>query len=87
VLSVRDDGCGIAQEVLTAGEKEGHWGLPGMRERAEKLGAELRVFSQPGEGTCVALRVPAARAYLPTSTRISILSFGSARRQKDKPTG
>jgi signal transduction histidine kinase len=32
-MRVRDNGCGIDPQVLAAG-REGHWGLPGMRERA-----------------------------------------------------
>jgi glucose-6-phosphate-specific signal transduction histidine kinase len=39
---VRDDGLGIDPQVLQSG-REGHWGLRGMRERAEKIGAQLRV--------------------------------------------
>lgn len=37
----RDYGCGIEPCVLQAG-REGHWGLPGMRERAERIGAKVR---------------------------------------------
>src|SRR4029077_16363392 len=36
-LRVRDDGCGIAPEVLSAGGREGHFGLHGMRERAKVI--------------------------------------------------
>src|SRR5215469_8239323 len=39
---VRDDGCGIDAQVLECG-RDGHWGLSGMRERAEKIGAKLRL--------------------------------------------
>jgi len=62
LMVVRDDGCGIDADVLKAG-KDGHWGLPGMRERAEEIGAELRLFSRPGAGTEVALAVPGTIAY------------------------
>ena len=61
-LMVRDDGCGIDQGVLRAG-REGHWGLSGMRERAERIGARLHVFSSPGAGTEVELSVPGRVAY------------------------
>jgi ligand-binding sensor domain-containing protein/signal transduction histidine kinase len=54
---VRDDGCGIDQDVLQAG-RDGHWGLIGMRERAEKIGARLKVLSRVGGGTEVELFVP-----------------------------
>jgi len=59
LLHVRDDGVGIADE--NAGH--GHWGLQGMRERAQRLGAELRLWTRPGLGTEVALAVPARRLY------------------------
>lgn len=59
---IRDDGCGIETNVLTRG-REGHWGLPGMRERAERIGAQLRVRSVPGSGTEVELRVKGRLAY------------------------
>ncbi|MGJ5814438.1 sensor histidine kinase [Paludibaculum fermentans] len=54
---VRDDGCGIDPHVLKQG-REGHWGLPGMRERAEWIGAKLHVYSSPTAGTEVELSVP-----------------------------
>jgi signal transduction histidine kinase len=55
-MIVRDDGCGIDPEVLRAG-REGHWGLPGMRERAERVGAKLTVWSRAAAGTEVAVSV------------------------------
>ena len=54
---VRDDGCGIDQEVLKSG-RDGHWGLSGMRERAQRIGAKLRVLSRAQRGTEVELSVP-----------------------------
>ena len=56
-IVVRDDGCGIDPHVLRAG-REGHWGLPGVRERAERVGARLRVWSRVAAGTEVELSVP-----------------------------
>ena len=61
-LVVRDDGCGIDPQVLRAG-REGHWGLPGMRERAERVGARLRVWSRAAAGTEVVLSVPNSIAF------------------------
>jgi len=61
-MVVRDDGCGIDPQVLRAG-REGHWGLPGMRERAERVGARLRVWSSAAAGTEVALSVPGSIAF------------------------
>jgi PAS domain S-box-containing protein len=61
-MRVRDDGCGIDPEVLRAG-REGHWGLAGMRERASKIGGELRILSDVGCGTNVQLSIPAGVAF------------------------
>jgi signal transduction histidine kinase len=63
LLHVRDDGRGIAPEVASQGACAGHWGLPGMRERAEKFGGKLELWSERGAGTEVELSVPAAVAY------------------------
>jgi signal transduction histidine kinase len=62
-LRVRDDGRGIDPEVLEKGARHGHWGLPGMRERASKIGGQLEFWSRPGSGTEVGLKVPADMAY------------------------
>jgi signal transduction histidine kinase len=62
-LRVRDDGKGIDPKVLQAGGCAGHWGLPGVRERAQKLGGRLDFWSEAGAGTEVQLTVPAAVAY------------------------
>ncbi|HEY8877984.1 MAG TPA: two-component regulator propeller domain-containing protein [Roseateles sp.] len=62
-IRVRDDGKGIEPEVLRRGEREGHFGLDGMRERAALVGGQLTVRSGLHQGTEVELGVPAARAY------------------------
>ena len=67
VLEVGDDGGGIPAEVLERGGRAGHWGLVGMRELAERMGARLAVGPGPRGGTLVRLSVPAARAYAPRS--------------------
>ena len=61
-ILVRDDGCGIDPGVLQAG-REGHWGLPGMRERSQGIGAGLRLRSRVGAGTEVELTVPSGVAF------------------------
>ena len=61
-MVVRDNGCGIDPQMLHAG-REGHWGLPGMRERAERMGARLRVWSRAAAGTEVVLSVPNSIAF------------------------
>jgi signal transduction histidine kinase/ligand-binding sensor domain-containing protein len=62
-MRVRDDGTGIESAILRRGRKEGHFGMPGMRERAQKIGAHLDVWSRPGAGTEVELRIAARIAY------------------------
>jgi signal transduction histidine kinase len=57
LLFVRDDGCGIDPQMLNSG-REGHWGLSGMRERADRIGARLYVRSRAAAGTEVELRLP-----------------------------
>jgi len=56
-ILVRDDGRGIEPEILESG-RERHWGLSGMRERSEKIGADLRLLSRPGAGTEVDVSIP-----------------------------
>ena len=56
-LVVTDDGCGVHQE---GGESDlGHFGLQGMRERANKIGAVLELESGPRGGTRMAVSAPA----------------------------
>jgi signal transduction histidine kinase len=64
----RDDGVGIAAEILKGG-RPGHFGLSGMRERAEKMDARISIGSRAGAGTEVELRVPARLAYCGSSGR------------------
>jgi signal transduction histidine kinase len=61
-ILVRDDGCGISPQVLQSG-REGHWGLAGMRERAERIGARLKLRSRVASGTEVELSVPSYVAF------------------------
>ena len=62
-LRIRDDGTGIDPEVLEESHRPGHWGLPGVRERAQQIGAQLNFWSQAGAGTEVELTIPAPIAY------------------------
>lgn len=59
---IRDNGRGIDPEVLKRG-REGHWGLPGMRERAERIGARLHLWSSAAAGTEVELSIPSDLAF------------------------
>jgi signal transduction histidine kinase len=69
VLRVQDDGVGLDAALLAGGGREGHFGLTGMRERADKIRAELRFESRLGAGTEVRLTVPARVAYADAKPR------------------
>ena len=59
VLRIEDDGVGFDAELLSIGpERWPHFGLAGMRERAESVGGGIAWQSTPGAGTRVELRVP-----------------------------
>jgi len=73
LLHVRDDGSGIGAEVLDHGARTGHWGLPGMRERAKSLGGRLEIWSEHGAGTEISLTIPARIAYAGFQTRSRLL--------------
>jgi signal transduction histidine kinase/ligand-binding sensor domain-containing protein len=62
-LRVRDDGKGLDPKILSEGGRAGHFGLPGMHERAKLVGGQLAVWSEAGSGTEVELTIPASVAY------------------------
>ena len=73
-VRVRDDGIGIDPSMVDKG-RSGHYGLPGMRERAERIGGQLSVWSGRGAGAEVELRVPGSIAYRALARR-SLRLFG-----------
>lgn len=60
---VADNGIGMPAGRADLSQREGHWGLSGMRERARVLGGTLHLSSVPGRGTTVRLIVPARSLY------------------------
>ena len=68
-LIVRDDGKGIDPKILKDGGRPGHWGLPGVRERASGIGGQLEFWSEAGAGAEVRLTIPAGIAYERSRTR------------------
>ena len=62
-VRVRDDGKGIDPQVLAEGGRPGHYGLPGMHERAKLLGGKLAVWTELDSGTEIELTIPATVAY------------------------
>ncbi len=78
-LRVRDDGKGIDPAVLSGQGREGHFGLAGMRERADAIGGKLVIWSEADAGTELELHIPAASAYV-TATKRSWISELLARK-------
>jgi two-component system, NarL family, sensor histidine kinase DegS len=54
-LNVSDDGTGFAADQTSP---TGHFGLLDMRERAQSMGSQLSIQSEPGRGTRIAVEVP-----------------------------
>jgi signal transduction histidine kinase len=70
VVTVTDDGAGFDQAVTQANaEADGHFGLVGMRERAEAVSGRLLVTSSPGHGTTVEATIP----YEPSRATVGVL--------------
>jgi signal transduction histidine kinase len=58
-LRVQDDGRGFDP---ASENRDGHFGLVGMRERAREIKGDLRIQSEPGSGTQVIVNVPLRHA-------------------------
>jgi signal transduction histidine kinase len=63
VLAVADNGHGFDSEAQEINPSAGHWGLRGMKERAEVMGARFECNSTPNKGTQITVTVAAHRAY------------------------
>jgi signal transduction histidine kinase/ligand-binding sensor domain-containing protein len=61
-VAIRDNGIGIDAAIIECG-RSGHYGFSGMRERAERIGAELNVSSALNAGTEIEILVPGRMAY------------------------
>jgi signal transduction histidine kinase/ligand-binding sensor domain-containing protein len=64
VLRVQDNGKGFDEALLPRQAAAGHYGLPGMRERAALMGGTLTVWSNEGAGTAVELCIPSRTVYV-----------------------
>jgi ligand-binding sensor domain-containing protein/signal transduction histidine kinase len=62
-IRFRDNGIGIDPAILREGSVAGHYGLPSMRERASRIGARIELWSRPGAGTEIEIRIPGTIAY------------------------
>jgi signal transduction histidine kinase/ligand-binding sensor domain-containing protein len=83
-LRIRDDGQGIDAQVLKEGGRAGHWGLRGLGERAQRIGAKLDFWSEAGAGTEVQLAVPAAVAYESLPAGVASKLFRRARNRGER---
>jgi signal transduction histidine kinase len=71
VVTVEDDGKGFdVDETFRSAEDRGHFGVVGMRERAEAAGGHLVVRSEPGKGSIVRASIPYA------SESVSAVNYG-----------
>ncbi|MYN43908.1 histidine kinase [Pseudoduganella sp. FT93W] len=57
IVRVSDNGQGLPCHIAQTGQREGHWGLVGMKERAVAMGAQFRLDSAAGQGTRIELRL------------------------------
>jgi signal transduction histidine kinase len=64
ILRVSDNGVGI-DPIVVDRVKDTHFGLRGMRERADRIGSKLTFVSSPNAGTEVRLLVPGAIIFRP----------------------
>jgi len=84
-LQINDNGGGIEPAIVSKG-KAGHFGLQGMRERAERIGSKLTLISSPNAGTTITLVVPGNVIYRKKSaTRLDKIKsfFGLKSRTSD----
>lgn len=61
-IVVQDSGMGIPSNILASG-KDGHFGLRGMNERAQRIKAKLQIESLAHQGTTIRLTIPGRIAY------------------------
>jgi len=62
-VRIRDDGKGIDPAVMQERRRSGHYGIPGMRERAERISGKLEVWTGAGAGTEIQLSIPGNVAF------------------------
>jgi signal transduction histidine kinase len=79
-LVFSDNGVGIDADVLARGCRPGHWGLPGMRERVQSIGAMMKIHSPPAGGTEIEVAVPGKIAYSVYRRRRFLNLFRSIRK-------
>jgi signal transduction histidine kinase len=63
IVIIRDDGRGINHEIIRSG-RDGHFGIVGMKERAQRIGGKLTIRRRPEGGTEIEIAIPRSLAYL-----------------------
>jgi signal transduction histidine kinase len=85
VVTVADDGAGFdAASMAATAQANGHFGLVGMRERAEAVGGRLVVMSAPGSGAIVEATIP-YDASRPTPDGLDAESFAEQAARQPRP--
>lgn len=62
-LEVIDDGTGIDERIAPGGRADGHFGLPGMRERVAQIGGDITIRGRAPIGTRLRVWIPATYAF------------------------
>jgi len=57
IISIRDNGRGFDPVAINANKSE-HFGVQSMKERAESVDGQLKIFSEPGKGAEVRIELP-----------------------------
>ena len=58
ILMIRDNGRGFVPGASGSGSEAGGFGLIGVSERAQLLRGKVAIYSEPGQGTTVSVRIP-----------------------------
>ncbi len=66
ILEIHDSGQGFSAGEVK-GPQQGHFGLSGMGERAQRIGGSLEIESRPGGGTSIRAFLPAAFSISPVT--------------------
>lgn len=66
-LLIADNGRGFARPPFDNRDQHLHWGLLNMRERAAVVGGQIRIESNPGQGTLVQVDIPRQQKLMGTS--------------------
>ena len=63
LVKIADNGVGFSKDHLLARQREGHWGIAGMYERAERMGGVLAIGAAVSRGTTIELMLGTSACY------------------------